>query len=223
MRFEGSQVKAPPPSRRRMTPPTPLQNSYSSFEEEQEHFEVEDQIWSARDRTVIARTKQYLEESKSSKVEVEELESSLGTEHSDVDFRRILEEARNKKGCAIFETFSSDGPSEFLVEWNTMGRAPKEAECAEGGIEESAACVAAKLVFFNEWKTVACGPGRAAYCLELIGKKGDRAGSYLARCADKRVDMEALAAMFSSSSTHKRKRTISWQAEGVGWSTKERG
>ena len=36
MRFEGPQVKAPPLSRRRMRPPTPLHNSYSSFEEEQE-------------------------------------------------------------------------------------------------------------------------------------------------------------------------------------------
>ena len=94
---------------------TPLQSSYSSFEEEQGHFEVEDRIWSARDRTVTARTKQYLEESKSSKVEVEELESLLGPWDSDVDFRRILEEAKDKKGCAIFETFSSDCPSEFLV------------------------------------------------------------------------------------------------------------
>ena len=93
MRFEGSQVKAPPISRRRMMPPTPLQNSYSSFEEEQVHFEVEDQIWSACDRTVIARTKQHLEESKSLKAEVEELESLLGPDDSDVDFRRILEEA----------------------------------------------------------------------------------------------------------------------------------
>ena len=32
----------------------------------------------------------------------------LGPDDSDVDFR-------DKKGCAIFETFSSDGPSEFLV------------------------------------------------------------------------------------------------------------
>ena len=45
-----------PASRRRMMPPTLLQNSYSSFEEEQEHFEE------GRDRTVIAKTKQYLEE-----------------------------------------------------------------------------------------------------------------------------------------------------------------
>ena len=90
-------------------------NSYSSFEEEQEHSEVEDQIWSADDRAVIARTTQYLEESKKMKVEIEELESLLGPEDLDVDFRRIIEEARDKKDCAIFETFSSEGQSEFLV------------------------------------------------------------------------------------------------------------
>ena len=43
------------------TTPTPLQSSYSSFEEEQGHSEVEDPIWSARDRTVIATMKRYLE------------------------------------------------------------------------------------------------------------------------------------------------------------------
>ena len=113
MRFEGPQVKALPLSSRRMMPPTPLQNSYSSLEEEQGHFEEEDQIWSARDITVIAKTKQYLEESL--KVEIEELESLLGPDDTEVDFRRILEEARDEKGCAIFETFTTDGPSEYLV------------------------------------------------------------------------------------------------------------
>ena len=54
----------------------------------------------------IARTKQYLEESKSLKVEVEELESLLGPDDSDVDFRQILDEARDRRGCAIFETIS---------------------------------------------------------------------------------------------------------------------
>ena len=54
LRFGSSQVKAPPQSRRRMMPPTPLQNSNYSFGEEQRRFEVEDQIWRARDRTVIA-------------------------------------------------------------------------------------------------------------------------------------------------------------------------
>ena len=49
------------------------------------------------------------------KVEVEELESLLGPEDSEVDFRRVLGEGRNKKGRAIFDTFSSEGPREFSV------------------------------------------------------------------------------------------------------------
>ena len=40
IRFEEPQGKAPLFSRRRMRPPAPLQNSYSSFEEEQGNFEV---------------------------------------------------------------------------------------------------------------------------------------------------------------------------------------
>ena len=48
-----------------MMPPTPLQNSNDTFKEEQGRFEVEDQRWSAKERTIIARTKQYLEESHS--------------------------------------------------------------------------------------------------------------------------------------------------------------
>ena len=112
---EEPQVKAPPISRRRVMPPTPLQNSYASFEEVQEHYEVEDQMWSARERVVIAKAKRYLEESESVKVEIEELESQLGPDETHVDFRRIHEEARDEKGCAIFETFSTDGPSAFLV------------------------------------------------------------------------------------------------------------
>ena len=115
MRFEGPQVKAPPSSCRSMMPPTPLQNPHSSFEEEQWHFEVEDQMWSATDRTIIAKAKLYLEEGKSSKMEIEELESLLGPDDTDVDFRRILEEARDENCCAIFETFGTVGPSEFLV------------------------------------------------------------------------------------------------------------
>ena len=98
-----------------MMPPTPLQTSHSLHEERQWQIEVEDQIWSARDRTIIAKTKQYMEESYNMKVEVEESESLLGPEDSEVDFRRILEEARNKQGRAIFETFSSEWPSELLV------------------------------------------------------------------------------------------------------------
>ena len=115
MTYESSPVKAPQLSRRRMIRP-----HHSSFEEKQAHFEVEDQMWSARDRTIIAKTNQYLEESKSLKVEIEELESLLGLGDTDVDFRRILEEARDGKGCATCETFSSEGPSEFLVVSRTL-------------------------------------------------------------------------------------------------------
>ena len=43
------------------------------------------------------------------KVEVEDLEDLLGPDDTDADFRRIAEEARDEKGCAIFET------CEFLV------------------------------------------------------------------------------------------------------------
>ena len=94
------------------------------------------------------------------KVEIEELDSLLVPDDLDVDFRRIIEEARGKKGYSVFETFSS---------------APKEAECSVAAKfilftkwEECAVCVAAKLVFVNEWKTVASGLGRAASCVELV-------------------------------------------------------
>ena len=58
---------------------------------------MEDPICSARDRTVFAGTKRYLEVSQNMKVEIEELESLLCPDDSDVDFRRIVEEARDKK------------------------------------------------------------------------------------------------------------------------------
>ena len=38
---------------------------------------------------------------------MEELEGLLGPEDVDVDFRRILKEARDERGRKIFETFSS--------------------------------------------------------------------------------------------------------------------
>ena len=47
--------------------------------------------WTARDRTVTARMEQYLNESDSMKVEIEELEHCfLGLEESEVDFRHIV-------------------------------------------------------------------------------------------------------------------------------------
>ena len=93
---------AAPMTRRRMTPPTPLQNWYTSFEREQGSYEGEGRGWSARERTNIARTKQCLERSYSAKVRVEELEDPLGPEDVDVDFRRILKEARDDRGTQDF-------------------------------------------------------------------------------------------------------------------------
>ena len=58
-----------------------------SFEWEQRRYEVEGWGWSAKERTLIARTKQFLERSHSVKVQVEEFEDLLGPDDVDVDFR----------------------------------------------------------------------------------------------------------------------------------------
>ena len=63
MRHQGSPVKAPPLSRRRVTPPTPMQNSYTSFVRNHGRYEEEGRGWNAREGTIIARKKQYLERS----------------------------------------------------------------------------------------------------------------------------------------------------------------
>ena len=52
------------------------------------------------------------------KVRVEELEELLGPDDVDVDFRRILKEARDNRGRKIFETFSSDDLSFLVAEWS---------------------------------------------------------------------------------------------------------
>ena len=184
MRYKNSQVKAPPLSRRRMRPPTTLQNSNHAFEEVQGRFAVEDQKWSARERTIIARTKQYLEESYSVKVEVEELEDLLGPDHVDVDFMRILEEARDEKGCAIFEALSTDGPSKFVMvsrsrwdkhqrKWNAPWRQNSSASACDGwwqeGLEQQRV----------GWSSVE-------------RRVMEAAEDYLESCANMKVDIEVL-------------------------------
>ena len=57
MSYEGTPVKAPPTSRRRMLQPTPQQSSHSSIEDMQwQTAEVQGSSWNARERKVIART-----------------------------------------------------------------------------------------------------------------------------------------------------------------------
>ena len=46
---------------------------------------------------VIAKTKQHLEKGGSIKVEIEGLESQLGPDETDVDFRRNLEGRKGRK------------------------------------------------------------------------------------------------------------------------------
>ena len=74
-----------------MTPPTPMQNSCTPFVRDHGRYEEEGRGWNARERTIIARIKQYLERSFSVKVQV-------GPDDVDVDLRRILKEGRDERG-----------------------------------------------------------------------------------------------------------------------------
>ena len=117
MRYEGSQVKAPSITRGRMTPPAPMQNSYTSFEREQGSYEGRG--WNARERNKSSQEPNSTWKGRSSvKVRVEELEGLLGPEDVDVDFRRILKEARDERGRKIVENFSSDDLSFLVAEWS---------------------------------------------------------------------------------------------------------
>ena len=113
MCYEGTPVKAPPASRRRMMPPTPQQSSYSSIEAMQWQTDLEDQGsgWNARDRTVIAKMEQYLNDSDCIKLEIEELELPLGPEDSELNLRHILRNVSRRSG-RIFKIFSSKEESE---------------------------------------------------------------------------------------------------------------
>ena len=72
MSFEGTPEKASPATRRRKMLPTPQQGSHPLFEEMQWQADMEAQgsIWSARERTVIARIENYLDKSDDMKLEV---------------------------------------------------------------------------------------------------------------------------------------------------------
>ena len=85
MSYEGTPVKAPPTSRRRMMPPTPQQSSHSSLEDMRWRTEMETQGSgsNARDRTVTARMEQYLNASDCMKLEIEELELPLCSEDAE--------------------------------------------------------------------------------------------------------------------------------------------
>ena len=112
------------------------------------------------------------------------MESLLGPDDSDVDFRRILEDARDEKRCATFETFSSDGPSEFWVvsstRWDTRQRrlnAPwrQNSSTSSRGRQWQAGLEEQRVAWSSSERKV-------------LGAVED----YLEKCADTQVDIEAL-------------------------------
>ena len=116
MSYEGTPVKAPPCTRRRMRPPTPQQNSHSSADERQWQADMEAQrsIWSTRERTVIAGMENHLDRSADMKVENHELELLMDPEDSEVCLRYFLTRAR-RRGSRIFKIFSTKEKSDQLV------------------------------------------------------------------------------------------------------------
>ena len=124
MRYEGSPVKALPFSRRRMTPATLMQNSFSSCVRDHGRYEEGGRGWNARERTIIARIKQYLE-SFSVEVQVEALEDLQGPGDVEVDLRRILKEARDERERTIFETFGSNDMRFLVAKWSSWEKYKK--------------------------------------------------------------------------------------------------
>ena len=124
-------------------------------------------------------------------MEVEELESLLGPEDSEVDFRRILEEARNKKGRAISQTFSSEGPSEFLAvrarrdEHRRKLRAQKEVSITPPMLQQKSFSSTNERQWqadLEEQRSVWSSPEKVPVALE----------DHLEKCIDMKVEIAAL-------------------------------
>ena len=105
MSYEGTPVKAPPSTRRRMMPPTPQQISHSSTDERQWQsdlgLEAQRSIWSSRERTVIAGMENDLEKSDDMKSEIEELQLLMDPEDSKVNLRYILARMQGGKAAGF--------------------------------------------------------------------------------------------------------------------------
>ena len=82
-----------------MDAPTPQQGSHPLIEEMQWQAEmkVQGSIWSARERTVIAKMENCLDKSDDMKLEVGELELLIRPEHSEADLMYILTHARRQQ------------------------------------------------------------------------------------------------------------------------------
>ena len=107
MSYEGTPVKAPPNTRRRMMPPTLQQISFSSTDE--------CPVASGSGSTaVIAAMENYLDKTADMKVEIEELKLLMDPEDSEVCLRYIPTRAR-RRGSRIFEIISTKENSDHLV------------------------------------------------------------------------------------------------------------
>ena len=80
MNYLGTPVKAPPCPEGRTATPLPQQSSFPSMEE--------GSPWSAQESTAIPRMEQYVNSSECKKLEIAEVEDSLGSEYSDVAAKR---------------------------------------------------------------------------------------------------------------------------------------
>ena len=165
-------------------------------------------------------------------VRVEELEGLLRPEDVDVDFTRILKEARDERGRKIFETFSSNDLS-FLVagwsRWDKYKRAPWRQDSSASAIDG--------------WRREDQEQLRVSWS-PIEKKVMDAVEDYLESCSLITVDIEVVerllrpenlevslwyvlkhatreAATSSSSATHRKGQTTSWQAEDDGWKVRE--
>ena len=88
--YDGTLVKSPPCSKKRMRTPLPQQSPFSSMEE--------GSPWSAQERAAIANMQHYVGNSDCIKLEIGQVEvHSLGSECSDVDVKRIFLKMRQEK------------------------------------------------------------------------------------------------------------------------------
>ena len=148
MNFDGTPLKAPSASRRRIMPPTPQQSPQPTLEGTPLRMEVEDQEfgacekeyevehrWTARDREVIAKVEQYLCESDNMKVEVVELELLFGPEDSEVELWYILDECEEEKGSQDLSNLQLAGSQRVLgSQRGAMGRVLEDARETGGRV-----------------------------------------------------------------------------------------
>ena len=101
--------------------PLPQQSPFSSMEE--------GSPWSAQERTAIARTERYVNNSRCQKMEIAEVEDySFGPEYSSVDVKHIFRNS-TREGMTCFEVFgvkeNGEHPVASKLRWDDCQRQRK--------------------------------------------------------------------------------------------------